>query len=310
MAIVKFASSTGKNLSRGLRYIKNAEKTLNGELVGGHNCSPTTALEDMKLIKSLWNQEGGRQYIHFVQSFKPGELEPDLAFFMAEQLVKCDIFKGFQIAYSTHCDRGHLHNHFILNSVNMDTGKKIQIGPEERKQLRDFSDRCCRANDLSVIETPSEISGTVSMAKLGAIKRAKAGDYKGYLYNFFVAVKETAAEAVSRDDFIERLREAGYSTVWTENKKNITFTDADGKKVRAANLEKSFNEPLNKDALLLQFAQNAERRREEERRLRREAAITVEELEEFQAEAEGLITKELEDEAAEKRPPSRGECER
>jgi hypothetical protein len=196
----------------------------------------------------------------------------------------------------------------------MDDGRKLHMDMTDLQALRDYSDQLCREYSLSVIKPAEEnIEGisTNTYKKYKAIERAKAGGYKGYLYNFFVAVKETAAEAVSRDDFIERMSRAGYNTTWTETKKHITFTDADGKKVRAANLEKTFDEPFNKNALLLQFEQNAERQREEERRLRREAFITVEELEDFQAKAEELITEKLEKEAAaEKQPPSRGECER
>ena len=36
-------------------------------------------------------------------------------------------FEGFEVVVATHIDRDHWDNHFVVNSVNSETGLKIQI---------------------------------------------------------------------------------------------------------------------------------------------------------------------------------------
>lgn len=45
-------------------------------------------------------------------------------------------FDGFEVVVTTHIDRDHWHNHFVVNSVNCETGYKIQINEKGLEQLR------------------------------------------------------------------------------------------------------------------------------------------------------------------------------
>ena len=101
--------------------------------------------------KRLHDKNDGRMFYHMIQSFKPEEiLTPqtahEIALKMAEQ------FPGFEILVATHTDREHIHSHFIINSVNADTGKKYHSNLESLQQLREVSDRLCLAYGLSVIQ--------------------------------------------------------------------------------------------------------------------------------------------------------------
>jgi hypothetical protein len=76
----------------------------------------------------------------------------------------------------------------------------------------------------------------------------------------YAVLKEITGIAVNREDFIERMKQAGYETKWSDSRKYITFTDANGNKIRNSNLEKTFKEPLfGKEALENGFKSNLER---------------------------------------------------
>ena len=55
---------------------------------------------------------------------------------------------------STHLDKGHLHNHIVVNSVSFMDGKMFRNDFKTYYQgIRKVSDDLCRQNQLSVIET-------------------------------------------------------------------------------------------------------------------------------------------------------------
>ncbi len=55
---------------------------------------------------------------------------------------------------ATHFNTGTYHNHFIVNSVNMFTGKKFNCNIGSYYHLRELSDELCREYGLTVIEMP------------------------------------------------------------------------------------------------------------------------------------------------------------
>lgn len=55
------------------------------------------------------------------------------------------------------------------------------------------------------------------------------------------------------------MKEKGWEVKWKDGRKNITFIDAEGNKVRDANLSKTFNVDVSKESLEKQFSINAER---------------------------------------------------
>ena len=55
------------------------------------------------------------------------------------------------------------------------------------------------------------------------------------------------------------MKEKGWEVKWKDERKNITFIDAEGNKVSDANLSKTFNVDVSKESLEKQFSINAER---------------------------------------------------
>ena len=134
-----------------LDYVHDPEKT-RSELQGGTLLmNPENAYDEFMLTKQLWgkDQEGKRMCMHYIQSFKPGEVTPELAKQIADEFVKQKNFQGFQISYAVHTDKDHIHTHFILNTVNVEDGHKWQLA--DLKILRRVSDRLCKKHGLSIL---------------------------------------------------------------------------------------------------------------------------------------------------------------
>lgn len=136
MQIIKAVSSKA-SIGIAIKYITKAEKT-ELKLISGIGCSPDTAIDDMKVTKLIWNKTDGRQYLHYIQSFSPNDnITPETAHMIglnfAETLSK---FNGYEILVSTHKDREHIHNHFIINSVSYETGKKYKFHLKTLKILK------------------------------------------------------------------------------------------------------------------------------------------------------------------------------
>lgn len=55
-----------------------------------------------------------------------------------------------QIVIATHLDKGHLHNHYILNTYALD-GKKFNDNQTTLKHIREYSDRVCLAFGIQPI---------------------------------------------------------------------------------------------------------------------------------------------------------------
>ena len=79
--------------------------------------------------KRLHHKTDGVLFYHMVQSFPKGEaVDPVTAHAAALKLA--EYYEGYEVLVCTHTDREHIHSHFLINSVNFDTGKKLHIAKE------------------------------------------------------------------------------------------------------------------------------------------------------------------------------------
>ena len=150
MAITKILARKGR-LDVGIHYVLNGDKTQEQILTAHLNCEPGRELRQMLETKSQYDKEDGVQYYHMIQSFRPGEVSPELALEIAQTLVE-EHLPGYQAVIGVHVDKEHIHAHIIFNSVNADTGEKYHSSPQSYyRQIRAISDRLCREHGLSVI---------------------------------------------------------------------------------------------------------------------------------------------------------------
>ena len=148
MAVIEAISSKA-NIKRIINYVTQDKKTT-ADLITGKDCMADSCLEEMLYMKDLYHKNGGRQYIHIIQSFDPKDnLTPNQVHNAGLKLA--DTFNGFQVLVATHIDKEHLHNHLVINSVSFETGYKIQMNKKDLQYLKDYSDKICLEIGASVV---------------------------------------------------------------------------------------------------------------------------------------------------------------
>ncbi len=212
MAIVKFITSKC-SMSYIFKYVMDKEKT-EDKLISGINCSPESAFDEFTYVKERFGKTDGRQYYHIIQSFSTDdEVTPEMAHEIALKFAEC--FPGFQILIATHTNKEHIHTHFVINSVNFETGKKFHQTEKEMEERKRYSNRLCREYGLSETEVKS--------------------DYKN-IPKWKLDLRRTALAALkwsrSKEEFIEYMENHGYKVKWEDGYKYITFTTPDSHKCR------------------------------------------------------------------------------
>lgn len=237
MAIVHFVNYRKEQTNAGMRFVldytmQDMKTVTDGKkFVSGINCTPASAYTEFRNTKRLYGKEDGRLFYHFVQSFSIGEnITPetahDIALRFAEETKK---FHGFEIVVSTHCDRDHIHSHFVLNSVNAETGKKFHISENEIEMLMKESDRIIKEYGLSVLPSQPKKQEIKSMSDR---EYRSADNGQSWKLRLAMAIDDAMLQAVSREHFIELMAMESYSVKWTDERKHITYTTPDGFKCR------------------------------------------------------------------------------
>jgi hypothetical protein len=139
-----------------LHYIGRGDKTDRQQFVSGIRCTPDSAYDMMMSTKREYGKNGGTMAFHGYQSFAPGEVTPEEAHQIGVQLAGELWGDRFQVVVATHLDRGHLHNHFVVNSVSCVDGKRFHSDAKFLHRMRETSDRLCREHGLSVIQEPKQ----------------------------------------------------------------------------------------------------------------------------------------------------------
>ena len=116
---LNFSSSNFQGLRDVLKYSVQDAKTEKQFYVTGINCDPATACEQMSKTKQQFQKTRGILAFHGYQSFAPGEATPETAHATGVKLAQELWSNRFEVVVSTHIDKHHLHNHFVLNSVSL-----------------------------------------------------------------------------------------------------------------------------------------------------------------------------------------------
>ena len=165
MAITKILNiqeSDGRNpashLKNALEYIQNPDKTEECVLVGGINCLPDTAFEQMEETKNIFHKTGKRQGYHVIISFSPEEkVTAEQAMYVLEHFAKDVLSDDYEAVYAVHTDREHMHGHLIWNSVSITTGKKYNSPKSNWKNhLQPITNKYC--DELGLAIMPAEYS--------------------------------------------------------------------------------------------------------------------------------------------------------
>lgn len=124
------------------------------KFVTGINCTPENANEVMLALLEGVDSSDIQAY-HGYQSFKPGEVTPDIAHAIGVQLANELWGEDFPIIVATHIDKGNVHNHFCIPATGF-SGRRYHDCNATYKLMRETSDKLCGEYGLSVIENPSK----------------------------------------------------------------------------------------------------------------------------------------------------------
>ena len=155
MAYVKILR--GRNLFAVEEYIFNGRDF--DDPVVYNDCTEGSVANQMHVIQHR-HGKAKLDAIHIVQSFSSEDskkLIPEQYTEQGEELVQ-KMFPGHQFAVVTHTDTDKMHNHIIVNPVNLKTGKRIQNKKRLLYDLRAESDRIALDRGLSIIDKQSRIS--------------------------------------------------------------------------------------------------------------------------------------------------------
>lgn len=260
MAVVKVATdknekeikyNTKDKMRKVIDYINKPVKTSPGLQGGRYINNYDNTYQEMMLTKQAWKKTDGRMIIHLIQSFAPGESNPEQVKEIAEKFLQHKKFNGFQIQYAIHTDTEKLHTHYIINTVNVETGRKWQMSKGELRKLKKYSDRLCRQYGLSVIKNEEK-----NKQKKKSITQQKAEEQgKSWKMETQLAVDETLKIAVNRADFISIMSKQGYQVKWFDGSKYVTFINKNNQAVR----NKLFDSPekYTKEEMIKRFKENS-----------------------------------------------------
>lgn len=186
-------------------YVSLDVKTEKQFYVTGLNCSPETAREEMTITKKQYRKEGGIIAYHAYQSFKPGEVTPEIAHEIGVKLAEELWGSRFEAIVATHIDKAHIHNHMVLNSVSFADGLRYYDNKETYRKMREVSDRLCLEYKLSVIQ--KTMNKSMQYGEWRAEQKGKP-TWRGLILKDLDA---TISESVTLRQFLYRLWQKGYA---------------------------------------------------------------------------------------------------
>ena len=219
----KTTEDISDGLTEVLTYTTQGYKTNEKEYITGINCSPATAVKQMIHTKKSYGKDDGVLAFHAVQSFKPGELTPEQCHEIGVRLANLMWGDRFEVVVSTHLDKQHLHNHFVVNSVSFMDGKKFDNNRNDYNRFRNLSDDLCNGYNLSVIHSNGK---GMHHSEWEAVKEGKP--YFRQLIKHDVDV--VLSYARNMDQFVEGLQDMGYEV--STSRKYIAVKHPQGQRMR------------------------------------------------------------------------------
>ena len=197
------------------------------QLISGVNCDGANAFQEFMATKKIYGKDNGFFFYHYAQSFSPKEkITPEQAHEIALEFAE-KAWSGHEVLVTTHCDREHIHSHFVINSVGFESGKKLRQSPSTLKHLRKLSDEICIAHGLSVLQPYQGGKNSISSREYRA--RLKGNRWKDKLAKDIDKAMEFSG---SKDEFIRNMSILGYHMTWTDKRKYLTFHCPNGKSCR------------------------------------------------------------------------------
>ncbi|HFL6378399.1 TPA: relaxase/mobilization nuclease domain-containing protein [Staphylococcus aureus] len=249
MATTKLSAT--KSTSRAINYAEKraVEKS-------GLNCDVDYAKSSFKASRELYGKTDGNQGHVIIQSFKPDEVTPEQCNQLGLELAE-KFAPHHQVAVYTHNDTDHVHNHIVINSINLETGKKFNNNKQALRDLRDFNDEVCRNHGLSVPEKDTARLRYTQTEKAIANPNIKSRAQYSWKDEIREAIDQS--QATNIDELKTHLSQYGIE-IERVTSKSITYRHlAEDKKVRGRRLGEDYNKGGIEDG----FERQIQRRQQE-----------------------------------------------
>lgn len=218
---------------------RDAEKVL----VEGVGCDAETAQEEMAAMRQYWGKDSGLRGYTFLQSFSPGDMEKGLTMAQANQIGRDTLERfmlmdgrgyaagTYQATVCTQCDgeSGLIHNHIVINNLDVTTGKKLKGMHQALWDFRACSDERCRAAGLSVVGERSDCAVRYTHAE-GALSDKGVLSWKERIRQ---ALEQEMPLSRTSDELSRRLARRGIG-MELRGKRHVTYSIMDGGKLRKA----------------------------------------------------------------------------
>ena len=222
--------------------------------------------------KKVWDKDSGRMYAHNIISWhKDEQITSEQALEFGKEFAE-NWFSGFQTLVAVHKDKDHIHCHLVTNSVSYEDGRKLHNTKKDLERMKQLTNQMCRERGLTVAEKGKHFDGSqIEKGEVIAWSKDKYNLFRQQVTDSFVvdcamAVLKALENCISKEKFIEKMKQFGWNVNWTEKRKHITFQNQEGKKVRDSNLSKTFHLDISKEDLENEFDRNYERVRAEAER--------------------------------------------
>ncbi|HEL0096799.1 TPA: SAG1250 family conjugative relaxase [Streptococcus equi subsp. zooepidemicus] len=172
MVVTKhFAVHSTKYRKSLIKYILNPEKTKQLKLVsdfGMSNYLDFPSYEELVEMYQanltnndrLYDSRNDRQQIkqtkihahHLIQSFSPEDkLTPEEINRIGYETIKELTGGNFRFIVTTHTDKDHIHNHILINAIDLNSEKKLKWDYAQERNLRMISDRLAKESGAKII---------------------------------------------------------------------------------------------------------------------------------------------------------------
>ena len=148
------------DLYAALRYVSNDKKTDERMYVSGVNCNAKRAYERMTATKKRFGKTGGNVAYHGYQSFQAGEATPEEAHKIGLETARRMWGNEYEVVVTTHLNTDNVHNHFVVNSVSFQTGRKFENHISDHYRLRAISDAVCLEHVKSILRDAEFYGGS------------------------------------------------------------------------------------------------------------------------------------------------------
>ena len=218
--------------------------------------------------KKMWDKDSGRMYAHNIISWhKDEQITLEQAIEFGKEFAE-NWFSGFQTLVAVHKDKDHVHCHLVTNSVSYEDGRKLHNTRKDLERMKQLTNQMCRERGLTVAEKGKHFDGSqIEKGEVIAWSKDKYNLFRQQVKDSFVAgcamaVLKALENCISKEKFIEKMKQFGWNVNWTEKRRHITFQNQEGKKVRDSNLFKTFHLDISKEGLENEFNGNRKKARD------------------------------------------------